>query len=84
MILRFRTTINRKLKEIGKLARFPCRLSMYVNRHSWASIARKENIPLPVISESMGHSSEMTTQIYLASIQTSAVDNANKKILKGL
>lgn len=84
MILRFRTTINRKLKEIGKLARISLPLSMYVNRHSWASIARKENIPLPVISESMGHSSEMTTQIYLASIQTSAVDNANKKILKGL
>lgn len=29
----------------------------------------------------MGHDNEETTQIYLASIQTSIIDNANNKIL---
>ncbi len=82
--LRKMATINRELKEIGKIAHIPIPLSMYVSRHSWASIARRENISLSVISEGMGHNSEVTTQIYLASIQTSAVDNANKKILKSI
>ena len=53
---------------------------MYVGRHSWASIAKSRNVPISVISEGMGHDSENTTQIYLASLDTSVVDKANKKI----
>ena len=34
-----------------------------------------------IISEGMGHDSEATTQIYLASLETSVVDKANKMIL---
>lgn len=76
--------INKHLKEIAKLADIPIPLSMYVARHSWASIAKSKNIPVSVISEGMGHDSEMTTQIYLASLDSSVVDNANKQILKSL
>ena len=39
--------------------------ALYKARHSWASIAKNKNIPLSVISESMGHNSENTTKIYL-------------------
>lgn len=35
-------------------------------------------------SEGMGHDSEATTQIYLASLDNSVVDKANAQILKGL
>lgn len=59
-------------------------LTMYVARHSWASIARNKKIPLPIISEGMGHDSESTTQIYLASLDSSKIDEANSIILKGL
>ena len=59
-------------------------LTMYVSRHSWASVARSKNIPLSVISEGMGHDSEKTTQIYLASLENHAIDQANAKILEGL
>lgn len=76
--------INRKLKEIGEMANISIPLSLYCARHSWASIARGKNIPLSVISEGMGHDSEVTTQIYLTSIKTSVVDQANSKILKDL
>ena len=38
-------------------------------------------MPISVISEGMGHDSENTTLIYLASLDTSVVDKANKKIL---
>ena len=57
-------------------------LSMYVARHSWASIAKAEGISLSVISESMGHDSESTTQIYLASLDSSVIDKVNQKIIK--
>ena len=74
--------INRNLKEIGNELGLSLPLTMYVARHSWASIARNEGIPISVISEGMGHDSETTTQIYLATLETNIIDKANKKILK--
>lgn len=73
--------VNHSLKKIGKQLDLPIPLTMYVGRHSWASIAKSRNVPISVISEGMGHDSENTTQIYLASLDTSVVDKANKKIL---
>lgn len=74
--------INRHLKEIGKGLGLHQHLTMYCARHSWASIAHDEGIPLSIISEGMGHDSEKTTQIYLASLKTEVIDKANRKILK--
>lgn len=76
--------INNKLKEIARLADVPNCLTMYVARHSWASIAKHNNIPIGVISESMGHESENTTQIYLASLDATLIDKANELILKNI
>ena len=73
--------VNRHLKLIGQELGMHQPLTMYCARHSWASIARNEGIPLAVISEGMGHDSEKTTQIYLSSLNTEVVDNANRKIL---
>ena len=74
--------INRHLKQIGKELGLHQPLTMYCARHSWASIAHAEGVPLSVISEGMGHDSEKTTQIYLASLKTEVIDKANRKILK--
>lgn len=76
--------INRSLKQITKMLSLNFRLTMYVARHSWASAAKAKGVPLSVISEGMGHDSETTTQIYLASLDTSVVDRANAMILKSL
>lgn len=76
--------INRHLKEIAGLANLSVPLSLYYSRHSWATIARGKDIPLAVISEGLGHESEATTQIYLDSIKSYEVDEANRKILNGL
>lgn len=76
--------INRSLKQISNMLGLKFCLTMYVARHSWASAAKTKGIPLSVISEGMGHDSETTTQIYLASLDTSAVDRANAMILKSL
>lgn len=76
--------INRHLKEVADMANLSVPLSLYYSRHSWATIARGKDIPLSVISEGLGHESETTTQIYLDSIKSYEVDEANRKILKGL
>ncbi|MDE6879346.1 MAG: site-specific integrase [Odoribacter sp.] len=76
--------VNHHLKKIAARIHLSFPLSMYVARHSWASIARSKNIPLSVISEGMGHDSELTTQIYLASLDCSVVDKANASILMEL
>lgn len=76
--------VNNKLKEIATMAGLQVNLTMYVSRHSWASIAKNKNVPISVISEGMGHDSETTTQIYLASLDNSLVDKANEMILKNL
>ena len=76
--------INHNLKTIAKKVGITIPLTLYVARHSWASVAKAKGIPLSVISEGMGHDSEATTQIYLASLDTSVVDKANSLILSSL
>lgn len=76
--------INRCLKKLAAKIGVTTPLTLYVARHSWASAAKAKGIPVSVISEGMGHDSEQTTQIYLASLDTSVVDRANAAILKAL
>lgn len=76
--------INGRLKKLGKLLGLVEPLTMYRARHSWASIAQNNNIPLSVISQGMGHDSEKTTRIYLASLDTSTIDKANSSIISSL
>lgn len=76
--------VNDKLKKIGEQLGLETPLTSYVARHSWASIAKSKNIPVSTISEAMGHDSENTTRIYLASLDTSSVDKANSIVLSAL
>ncbi len=73
--------VNRQLKYIADMVGLDIPLTHYVARHSWATIARYMNIPISVISEGMGHDSIATTQIYLAQLDTSLIDQANHDIL---
>lgn len=76
--------VNVKLKRLGEQLGLALPLTSYVARHAWASIAKSKNIPISTICEAMGHDSENTTRIYLASLDTSIVDKANNLILKSL
>lgn len=78
------TLINESLKTIGKMAKINSKLTMYVARHSWATIARQMGVPLNVISHGMGHSNEKTTEIYLKSVDMTIVDEANRNIMQQL
>ena len=76
--------INRHLRELSEHLHLSTPLTLYVARHSWASIAYSDHVPLHVISVALGHDSEVTTQIYLASISTTQIDEANSRIINSL
>ncbi len=76
--------INTALKRLGKQLNLETNLTMYVARHSWATIARKKNIPLSVICDGMGHNSEKTTQIYLQNVDAEAIDRCNDKLIAAI
>ncbi len=71
---------NKNLKSLSDLLKLPVPLTSYVARHSWATIARQSGIPVSVISEALGHSSEKITYTYLAALNPSVVDAANELI----
>lgn len=74
--------INRCLKKIGAMLGLSLPLTMYVARHTWASIAKQKNVPISIISDGLGHDSELTTRIYLSSLDNIEIDKANKMIMR--
>ena len=74
--------VNRNLQKVGKMLGLDTKLTLYVARHAWASIALSNKVPLSTISKAMGHDSEKTTLIYLRSLDTASVDKANSDIIK--
>lgn len=73
--------INRLLKTIAVKAGIRQNLTMYCARHSWATIAREQKIPVSVISHAMGHTSESTTEVYLKAIDSAVIDKCNYEII---
>lgn len=73
--------VNNALKTIGEKAGLSAKLTTYVSRHSWATIAKTKNVPINIISDALGHESAATTQIYLASIDASVIDLANELVV---
>lgn len=76
--------IDRNLKKLGVLLDIPVKLTMYVARHSWATAAQSNHVPITAISRCLGHDSEETTAIYLTEIETSETDKANEIVLRCL
>lgn len=75
---------NKRLKDIAEKAGIQEKLTSYVSRHSFASLANNMSIPVTAISEMLGHQKLSTTQVYLASLQKDVIDNYNESILKGI
>ena len=76
--------INRALCKIGDILGIEIPLTLYVARHSWASVAQAKGVPLSVISKGLGHESESTTRIYLANLNTTLIDNANALVIASI
>ena len=73
--------VNTKLKLIGKELNLPINLTTYVARHSFATVLKRAGVPTSIISETLGHSSEKITQIYLDSFDNEQVDKAMENLL---
>lgn len=73
--------VNKALKKISEKLHLDRKLTLYVSRHSWASIARQTGVPTSVISQALGHTSEKTTQIYLKALDKNVIDEANRSII---
>lgn len=54
---------------------------IHVARHSYATVLKRAGVSTSIISESLGHSSEKITQIYLDSFENSQIDEAMKNLL---
>ena len=74
---------NHRLKSLSRLARIRP-ISTHVSRHTWATIGKQENVPLHVISECLGHTSEKTTLIYLGLLDNSVLDQANELVASAI
>ena len=73
--------INRHLKEIGEKLNLPIPLTTYVARHSFATVLKRAGVSTSIISESLGHSSERITQVYLDSFDKEQINDALKSLL---
>ena len=73
--------INKSLKEVGEELNLPIDLTTYVARRTYATVLKRSGVNTSIISESLGHSSEKITQIYLDSFENSQIDEAMKNLL---
>jgi integrase len=76
-----RKRYNTKLKKIAEECGIQKNLTSYVSRHSFATQALLQKVPLAAISAMLGHSSLKTTQIYLDSLPSETLDEYNSMIL---
>lgn len=74
------TNTNRRLKDIGEQVGVD-NLTTYVARHTFATVLKREGVSTSIICESLGHSSEKVTQIYLDSFENAQIDEAMKHLL---
>lgn len=73
--------INRYLREVGDMLDLQHPLTTYVMRHSWASLMLEAGSELGVISQSLGHTSMHTTEIYLSNLSVGKIDKAADDML---
>ncbi|WP_431127125.1 phage integrase SAM-like domain-containing protein [Flagellimonas flava] len=81
-VLWARKRYNKGLKEIAKKCNIEQRLTSYVSRHSFATQAMLQDVPLQAISAMLGHNRLSTTQIYLKSLPSEVLDGYNKKLVE--
>ncbi len=73
--------LNKHLKEIGYKLNLPITLTTYVARHSFATVLKRAGVSTSIISESLGHSSEKITQVYLDSFDKEQMNTAMQALL---
>ena len=78
-----RKCYNKRLNILAEQCGINKNLTSYVSRHSFATQAMLQQVPLNAISSMLGHSSLKTTEIYLKSLPTNILDDYNARIMGG-
>ena len=71
---------NYCLKGLAKALHLKSPVTSYTLRHSWATTAKYRGGPIEMISESLGHKSIKTTQIYLKGFELKDRTEVNRRI----
>lgn len=71
---------NHYLDEIRQQLGMDGKLTTYVFRHTWASEAYHRHVAIGIISQGLGHSTEMMTRDYLADFELDKLAQANKQV----
>lgn len=77
-----RKRYNKRLKDLATLCGIEKNLTSYVSRHSFATQAMLQEVPVKAISTMLGHSSVKTTETYLQSLPSNILDDYNAKIME--
>lgn len=72
---------NKLLVKLSALLKLKTPLTSYVPRHSWATAAYHNGIPVSFISAALGHASEKVTHHYLASLDNHTMRDVNRKVI---
>ncbi|MBL7808654.1 MAG: site-specific integrase [Saprospiraceae bacterium] len=73
---------NKYLKKIAELCRIEEKVTTYVSRHSWATIARSLGYSKDLIAEALGHEyGNKVTGIYLDHYSNVVIDELNAKVI---
>lgn len=72
---------NRRLSKLSSICHISQPLTSYIARHSWASEAYRLGVPITTISTCMGHTTELTTRIYLRSLSTRHIDDTTRAVV---
>lgn len=75
-------TFNYQLKRLASHLGVAGHISSYTIRHSWATTAKFLGTPIELISESLGHTSIKTTQIYLKNFDAKTLGNVCGKTIE--
>lgn len=71
---------NKRLNKIGRILDLSIPLTTHVARHTWATLAKWNNVELAKISEGLGHNNIKTTIRYLDSFEESVMDQVSEQI----
>ena len=74
---RFYQRYMRALAKIATLSNLDYRITSYTPRHSWASIAYKNNVDINIIARALGHANTNITYAYIKEINDSQLESAN-------
>lgn len=72
---------NKRLNQLSRMLGLEKNLTSYVARHSWATLAYHEGIPVSEISAALSHTSEQVTYAYLDSFTTDALACMNLQVV---